>query len=131
MLTCLRFLIQIFFHVSSSYSLSLLRKAQRRTSVLKQQVEDSLEKELIAHQYLANIVTLAEKTSHERDQLMHMVLLQKLTHMLCELLSIYITICFDLWFLFVLICALQQQLSQTENFFTSLDILGIVAKDCV
>ncbi|XP_077085090.1 centrosomal protein of 89 kDa isoform X2 [Siphateles boraxobius] len=48
------------------------RKAQRRTSVLKQQVEDSLEKELIAHQYLANIITLAEKTSHERDQLMHM-----------------------------------------------------------
>ncbi|XP_067295914.1 centrosomal protein of 89 kDa isoform X2 [Pseudorasbora parva] len=48
------------------------RKAQRRICVLKQQVEDSLEKELIAHQYLANIVTLAEKTTHERDQLMHM-----------------------------------------------------------
>ncbi|XP_051756210.1 centrosomal protein of 89 kDa isoform X3 [Ctenopharyngodon idella] len=48
------------------------RKAQRRINVLKQQVEDSLEKELIAHQYLANIVTLAEKTTHERDQLMHM-----------------------------------------------------------
>ncbi|XP_009301588.1 centrosomal protein of 89 kDa isoform X3 [Danio rerio] len=48
------------------------RKAQRRISVLKQQVEDSLEKELIAHQYLANIVTLAEKTTHERDQLMLM-----------------------------------------------------------
>uniref|UniRef100_A0A672QVG1 Centrosomal protein of 89 kDa-like n=1 Tax=Sinocyclocheilus grahami TaxID=75366 RepID=A0A672QVG1_SINGR len=60
------------------------RKAQRRISVLKQQVEDSLEKELIAHQYLANIVTLAERTTHERDQLMHMVLLQKLTQ-LCEL----------------------------------------------
>lgn len=48
------------------------RKAQRRICVLKQQIEDSLEKELIAHQYLANIVTLAEKTTHERDQLMHM-----------------------------------------------------------
>ncbi|XP_051562024.1 centrosomal protein of 89 kDa isoform X4 [Myxocyprinus asiaticus] len=48
------------------------RKAQRCISVLKQQVEDSLEKELVAHQYLANIVTLAEKTTHERDQLMHM-----------------------------------------------------------
>ncbi|XP_058639335.1 centrosomal protein of 89 kDa isoform X2 [Onychostoma macrolepis] len=48
------------------------RKAQRRVSVLKQQVEDSFEKELIAHQYLANIVTLAERTTHERDQLMHM-----------------------------------------------------------
>uniref|UniRef100_A0A8C1YQX4 Centrosomal protein 89 n=1 Tax=Cyprinus carpio TaxID=7962 RepID=A0A8C1YQX4_CYPCA len=48
------------------------RKAQRRISALKQEVEDSLEKELIAHQYLANIVTLAERTTHERDQLMHM-----------------------------------------------------------
>uniref|UniRef100_A0A3B1J7M3 Centrosomal protein 89 n=1 Tax=Astyanax mexicanus TaxID=7994 RepID=A0A3B1J7M3_ASTMX len=48
------------------------RKAQRRTDLLKQQIEDSLEKELIAHQYLASVVTLAEKTTHERDQLIHM-----------------------------------------------------------
>ncbi|XP_043101899.1 centrosomal protein of 89 kDa isoform X2 [Puntigrus tetrazona] len=48
------------------------RKAQKRIGVLKQQVDDSLEKEIVAHQYLANIVTLAEKTTHERDQLMHM-----------------------------------------------------------
>ncbi|XP_057218568.1 centrosomal protein of 89 kDa isoform X3 [Triplophysa rosa] len=61
-------------HIETELQLSQQanRKAQRRISILKQQVEDSLEKELIAHQYLANIVTLAEKTTHERDQLMHM-----------------------------------------------------------
>ncbi|RXN17365.1 rhophilin-2 isoform X1 [Labeo rohita] len=61
-------------HVETELQLSQQanRKAQRRINVLKQQVEDSLEKELIAHQYLANIVTLAERTTHERDQLMHM-----------------------------------------------------------
>jgi len=59
---------------------------------------------------------------------MHLVLLQKLTHML---LSIYITICFDLSFLFVMIYAPHWQLNQTKNFFTSLDILGIVVKVCV
>ncbi|XP_050972191.1 centrosomal protein of 89 kDa isoform X4 [Labeo rohita] len=61
-------------HVETELQLSRQanRKAQRRINVLKQQVEDSLEKELIAHQYLANIVTLAERTTHERDQLMHM-----------------------------------------------------------
>ncbi|TRZ01515.1 hypothetical protein DNTS_007830 [Danionella cerebrum] len=48
------------------------RKAQRRISVLKQQAEDSQEKMLTAHQYLASIVTLAEKTTLERDQLMLM-----------------------------------------------------------
>lgn len=49
------------------------RKAQRKIGVLKQHMEASLEKELTAHQYLASIVTLAEKTTLERDQLMHMV----------------------------------------------------------
>ncbi|XP_076855208.1 centrosomal protein of 89 kDa isoform X2 [Brachyhypopomus gauderio] len=48
------------------------RKAQRRIDILKHQIEESLEKELIAHQYLANVVTLAERTAHERDQLIHM-----------------------------------------------------------
>ncbi|XP_051945919.1 centrosomal protein of 89 kDa-like isoform X5 [Xyrauchen texanus] len=61
-------------HIETELQLSRQanRKAQRRIHFLKQQVEDSLEKELVAHQYLANIVTLAEKTTHERDQLMHM-----------------------------------------------------------
>ncbi|KAK3509911.1 hypothetical protein QTP70_019389 [Hemibagrus guttatus] len=48
------------------------RKAQRRIDLLKQQIEDSLEKELVAHQYLTSIVILAEKTTYERDQLIHM-----------------------------------------------------------
>ncbi|KAK1802041.1 hypothetical protein P4O66_004386 [Electrophorus voltai] len=48
------------------------RKSQRRIDILKHQIEDSLEKELIAHQYLASVVTLAERTAHERDQLIHM-----------------------------------------------------------
>ncbi|KAI2662561.1 Centrosomal protein of 89 kDa [Labeo rohita] len=104
-------------HVETELQLSRQanRKAQRRINVLKQQVEDSLEKELIAHQYLANIVTLAERTTHERDQLMHMVLLQKRTRMLCELPSIYISVCLDLCFLLVLISALQQQLIQKTS----------------
>lgn len=53
--------------------LSLCRKAQRRIDLLKQQIEDSLEKELVAHKYLTSIVMLAEKTTYERDQLIHMV----------------------------------------------------------
>lgn len=53
--------------------LSLCRKAQRRIDLLKQQIEDSLEKELVAHQYLTSIVILAEKITYERDQLIHMV----------------------------------------------------------
>ncbi|XP_053472530.1 centrosomal protein of 89 kDa isoform X3 [Ictalurus furcatus] len=48
------------------------RKAQRRIDLLKQQIEDSLEKELVAHKYLTSIVMLAEKTTYERDQLIHM-----------------------------------------------------------
>ncbi|KAG7473513.1 hypothetical protein MATL_G00096700 [Megalops atlanticus] len=48
------------------------RKAQRKIGLLKQQVEDSLDKELTAHHYLSSIVTLAEKTKQERDHLIHM-----------------------------------------------------------
>ncbi|KAF5895568.1 centrosomal protein of 89 kDa isoform X1, partial [Clarias magur] len=48
------------------------RKAQRHIDLLKQQIEDSLERELVAHRYLTRIVMLAEKTTHERDQLIHM-----------------------------------------------------------
>ncbi|KAF4094399.1 hypothetical protein AMELA_G00014640 [Ameiurus melas] len=48
------------------------RKAQRRIDLLKQQIEDSLEKELVAHKYLTSIVMLAEKTTYERDQLINM-----------------------------------------------------------
>ncbi|KAF7687917.1 centrosomal protein of 89 kDa [Silurus meridionalis] len=48
------------------------RKAQRRIDLLKQQIEDCLEKELVAHRYLTSVVMLAEKTTYERDQLIHM-----------------------------------------------------------
>ncbi|XP_064168321.1 centrosomal protein of 89 kDa isoform X1 [Anguilla rostrata] len=48
------------------------RKAQRKVGLLKQQMEDSLDKELLAHQYLSGVVALAEKTTQERDQLIHM-----------------------------------------------------------
>lgn len=70
----------LIFHAALLHSLSLFsnslclcRKAQRRIDLLKQQIEDSLEKELVAHQYLTSIVILAEKTTYERDQLIHMV----------------------------------------------------------
>lgn len=65
--------------VSFSNVLVLCRKAQRRIDLLKQQIEDSLEKELVAHRYLTNIVVLAEKTTYERDQLMHMVVNTNIT----------------------------------------------------
>ncbi|XP_063802068.1 centrosomal protein of 89 kDa isoform X2 [Pseudophryne corroboree] len=48
------------------------RKMQRRLGQLKQQLEDAMEKEVAAHQYLANLITLAESTAWERDQLIHM-----------------------------------------------------------
>ncbi|KAG9341991.1 hypothetical protein JZ751_018309, partial [Albula glossodonta] len=48
------------------------RKAQRKVSLFKQQVEDALEKEMLAHHYLSSIVALAEKTTQERDQLIQM-----------------------------------------------------------
>ncbi|KAK6293994.1 hypothetical protein J4Q44_G00348240 [Coregonus suidteri] len=47
-------------------------EAQRRIGLLKQQVDDSIEKEMTAHHYLASIVSLAEKTTQERDQLVYM-----------------------------------------------------------
>ncbi|XP_045545734.1 centrosomal protein of 89 kDa isoform X1 [Salmo salar] len=48
------------------------RKAQQRIGLLKQQVDDSIEKEMRAHHYLSSIVALAEKTTQERDQLVYM-----------------------------------------------------------
>ncbi|XP_061077930.1 centrosomal protein of 89 kDa isoform X2 [Conger conger] len=48
------------------------RKAQRKAGLLKMQLEDALDKELVAHQYLNGMVALAEKTTQERDRLVHM-----------------------------------------------------------
>ncbi|TTY38104.1 Centrosomal protein of 89 kDa [Bagarius yarrelli] len=53
-------------------TLLLEKKAQRRIDLLKQQIKDSFEKELVAYQELTSIVVLAEKTMYERDQLKHM-----------------------------------------------------------
>ncbi|XP_072278265.1 centrosomal protein of 89 kDa isoform X2 [Pyxicephalus adspersus] len=47
------------------------RKMKRRIGQLRQQLEDAMEKEVTAHQYLANLITLAENLTGERDQLMH------------------------------------------------------------
>ncbi|KAG9474884.1 hypothetical protein GDO78_003382, partial [Eleutherodactylus coqui] len=48
------------------------RKLQRRVGQLKQQLEDAMEKEVTAHQYLANLITLAESIAGERDELINM-----------------------------------------------------------
>ncbi|XP_069037270.1 centrosomal protein of 89 kDa isoform X2 [Lepisosteus oculatus] len=48
------------------------RKAQKKIRLLKQQVEEAMDRELAANQYLASIISLAERTTQERDQLMHM-----------------------------------------------------------
>ncbi|XP_063294539.1 centrosomal protein of 89 kDa [Pelobates fuscus] len=45
------------------------RKLQRKVGQLKNQLEDAMDKEVAAHQYLANLVTLAETISGERDEL--------------------------------------------------------------
>ncbi|KAM5126206.1 centrosomal protein of 89 kDa, partial [Mantella aurantiaca] len=47
------------------------RKMKRRVGQLRQQLEDAMDKEVTAHQYLANIITLAEDIAGERDQLIH------------------------------------------------------------
>ncbi|KAG8562746.1 hypothetical protein GDO81_015798, partial [Engystomops pustulosus] len=48
------------------------RKLQRRVGQLKQHLEDAMEKEVTAHQYLANLITLAESIAGERDTLMNL-----------------------------------------------------------
>uniref|UniRef100_A0A8C5MFZ4 Centrosomal protein 89 n=1 Tax=Leptobrachium leishanense TaxID=445787 RepID=A0A8C5MFZ4_9ANUR len=48
------------------------RKLQRRVGQLKTQLEDAMDKETAAHQYLANLITLAETIAGERDELMQM-----------------------------------------------------------
>uniref|UniRef100_A0A8C4S0P7 Centrosomal protein of 89 kDa-like n=1 Tax=Erpetoichthys calabaricus TaxID=27687 RepID=A0A8C4S0P7_ERPCA len=50
------------------------RKHKRKANILKQQLDEAMDKEIASHQYLANMIHLAEKTSQERDQFMHMAL---------------------------------------------------------
>lgn len=58
--------------------LELTRKANRRyqkkIGVLRKQVEKAMGKELSAHQYLANLVGLAENVTKERDSLKYLML---------------------------------------------------------
>ncbi|XP_064237584.1 centrosomal protein of 89 kDa isoform X2 [Aotus nancymaae] len=46
------------------------RKSQKKIEVLKKQVEKAMGNEMSAHQYLANLVGLAETITQERDSLM-------------------------------------------------------------
>ncbi|XP_075432470.1 centrosomal protein of 89 kDa isoform X4 [Ascaphus truei] len=48
------------------------RKSQKKIGLLKQQVEDAMEKEVAAHQYLANLITLSESIAEERDHLIYL-----------------------------------------------------------
>ncbi|XP_069072643.1 centrosomal protein of 89 kDa isoform X1 [Pleurodeles waltl] len=47
------------------------RKSHKKIAILKQHLEDAMEKEIAAHQYLANLIHLAENITIERDQLVH------------------------------------------------------------
>ncbi|XP_045652120.1 centrosomal protein of 89 kDa isoform X2 [Ursus americanus] len=48
------------------------RRSQKRIDVLKKQVEKAMENEMSAHQYLANLVGLAENVTQERDNLKYL-----------------------------------------------------------
>ncbi|XP_034644743.1 centrosomal protein of 89 kDa isoform X2 [Trachemys scripta elegans] len=48
------------------------RKSQKKIGLLKQQLGEAMEKEVAAHQYLANLISLAENISQERDHLIHL-----------------------------------------------------------
>ncbi|KAB1274093.1 Centrosomal protein of 89 kDa [Camelus dromedarius] len=45
------------------------RRSQKKISILKKQVEKAMENEMSAHQYLANLIGLAENVTQERDNL--------------------------------------------------------------
>lgn len=51
----------------------LSRRSQKKIDVFKKQVEKAMENEMSAHQYLANLVVLAENITQERDNLMYLV----------------------------------------------------------
>ncbi|XP_055002479.1 centrosomal protein of 89 kDa [Sorex araneus] len=48
------------------------RRSEKKIEVLKKQVEKSMEKEMFAHQYLADLVGLAETITQERDLLVYL-----------------------------------------------------------
>ncbi|XP_053460591.1 centrosomal protein of 89 kDa [Nycticebus coucang] len=47
------------------------RRSQKKIDVLKKQVEKAMGNEMSAHQYLANLIGLAENITQERDRLIH------------------------------------------------------------
>uniref|UniRef100_A0ABM5EUE7 Centrosomal protein of 89 kDa isoform X2 n=1 Tax=Pogona vitticeps TaxID=103695 RepID=A0ABM5EUE7_9SAUR len=49
------------------------RQLQKKIGLLKQQLEDAMEKEMVAYKYLAKLITLAETVTQERDQLLNLV----------------------------------------------------------
>ncbi|XP_049642655.1 centrosomal protein of 89 kDa [Suncus etruscus] len=48
------------------------RRSEKKIEVLKKQVKKAMENEMSAHQYLANLVGLAENITQERDHLMYL-----------------------------------------------------------
>ncbi|XP_019510077.1 PREDICTED: centrosomal protein of 89 kDa isoform X1 [Hipposideros armiger] len=48
------------------------RRSQKKIDVLKKEVEKAMKDEISAHQYLANLVDLAENITQERDNLMYL-----------------------------------------------------------
>ncbi|XP_062817990.1 centrosomal protein of 89 kDa isoform X1 [Anolis carolinensis] len=48
------------------------RQSQKKIGHLKQQLEEAMDKEIVAHQYLANLVSLTENVTRERDQLLNL-----------------------------------------------------------
>lgn len=68
---------------SFSITGDLCRRYQKKIDSLRKQVEKAMGKEMSAHQYLANLVGLAENVTKERDSLKYLVSLLKV--MFCEL----------------------------------------------
>uniref|UniRef100_A0A670YIT8 Centrosomal protein 89 n=1 Tax=Pseudonaja textilis TaxID=8673 RepID=A0A670YIT8_PSETE len=48
------------------------RRSQKKIGLLKQHLEETMEKEMAAHQYLVNMISLAENITQERDQLLNL-----------------------------------------------------------
>ncbi|XP_017359742.1 centrosomal protein of 89 kDa isoform X2 [Cebus imitator] len=61
---------KIAVEVHKSIVNELKRKSQKKIEVLKKEVEKAMGNEMSAHQYLANLVGLAETITQERDSLM-------------------------------------------------------------
>ncbi|XP_072638525.1 centrosomal protein of 89 kDa isoform X6 [Canis lupus baileyi] len=61
---------KIAMNVHTSIVNELKRRSQKKIDVLKKQVEKAMESEMSAHQYLANLVGLAENITQERNNLM-------------------------------------------------------------